>query len=95
MSFRNSHVVANPASRCQYDSHYVPAWTYNKEGSTKPKKSMEEAVADVEKVLGDFPRVTIIEKKPIESEYGKGFYSTFSDELRKPPQPQSLQIIRF
>lgn len=38
---------------------------------------MEEAVANVEKVLGDFPRVTIIEKKPVESEYGTGYYSTF------------------
>lgn len=60
----------------QYDSHYVPAWTYNKEDSKKAKKSMEEAIADVEKVLGDLPRVTVVEKKPIESEYGKGYYST-------------------
>lgn len=58
----------------QYDSHYVPSWTYNNETSKQPKKAMSEAVGDLKKVLSEYPNVEIIESKPIKTDFGEGYY---------------------
>lgn len=43
-----------------------------------PNKSMREAINDLNRVLSDFPRVTTVESKPVDTEYGTGHYSTFN-----------------
>lgn len=58
----------------QYDSHYVPAWTYNA-GDPVNKKTMQEAIDDVVGVISEFPGATIIEQRDTSSEVGKGYYS--------------------
>lgn len=58
----------------QYDSHYVPSWTYNNEAAKQPKKAMSEAVDDLKKVLSEYPNVEIIESKPTKTDFGEGYY---------------------
>lgn len=60
----------------QYDSHYVPSWTYNSEAAKQPKKTMSDAVDDLKKVLSEYPNVEIIESKPIKTDFGEGYYGT-------------------
>ena len=57
----------------QYDSHYVPSWTYNATPG-QPKKTMPEAIMDVTKVIEEYPGTTIIKSEATDSEVGKGHY---------------------
>ncbi|CAN8067315.1 unnamed protein product [Agarophyton chilense] len=56
-----------------YDSHYVPSWTYNS-GNSGGKKTIQEAINDVTKVIEEFPRATIVTSEETTSEAGKGHY---------------------
>lgn len=63
-------------SELQYDSHFVPPWTYNA-GQSKNTKSMKEAIADVTKVIQDYPRTKIITSEATTSDVGDGYYSKY------------------
>ena len=78
--FSNALPVVTTVERAQYDKHYVPSWTYNIEKGApgKTTKSMDDAVADLNKVLKEYPRVEVITNEAVSSEAGKGHYSTFS-----------------
>lgn len=56
----------------QYDSHFVPAWTYNIDAGKS--KSMDEAITDLKKVLANTPRAEIIKSEPVKSDQGSGYY---------------------
>ncbi|PXF44931.1 hypothetical protein BWQ96_05295 [Gracilariopsis chorda] len=56
-----------------YDSHYVPPWTYNA-GQSNNTKSMKDAIADVTKVIQEYPRTKIITKEATTSDVGDGYY---------------------
>lgn len=71
-----THLVHFFLPHVKYDSHYVPAWTYNLNNPPN-KKTMQEAIQDITQVVQDYPRTTIIESKQVESDLGKGYYSTF------------------
>lgn len=57
-----------------YNEHFVPAWTYKANGSTK---QMSDAVADLVDVVENYAgkeKATIIEKRVAKSEVGEGYY---------------------
>jgi uncharacterized protein (DUF1499 family) len=60
-----------------YDKHYVPSWTYGTpEGSkdSRPKKTLDEAVHDLQTVISNYNGATIIKQRETKNEFGDGYY---------------------
>jgi len=54
-----------------YGRSYVPPWTYHAKDDSKP---MSEAIADLKKVIEDYPGARVVEERKTKSDLGEGYY---------------------